>query len=217
MKLLHPTTRRPRGFTLVEILTVITIIAILAAIGFGGFRVAINKSNSKKTIATLTAMMNNLQSYKNDAGEYPEPTNKDTTVEVKGKSFISGGAEMLYQIMSGDGDNAIKGGTDPSTGQAGSKGKVYWEEAIAPTPKEVEAKKSKPLVGVSDNNAYFMKDGFSRPFRYIKALKDRNKRIGNADEMHSDGDYELWSYGTLTEPNEDPEAQKEWISNWATN
>lgn len=216
MKFLRP-SRRTQAFTLVEILTVITIIAILAAIGFGGFRVAINKSNGRKTLATLQALQSNMEGYKNDAGEYPEPMNKDSTADIKNQSYKSGGGEMLYQIMSGDGDSAIKGGKDPSTGLAGSTGKVYWEEIVAPTPKEVEDKKSKPYVGVVDGTSYFLIDGWRKPIQYLKAIKDRNKRISNADEMHSDADYEIWSYGDLDKPLEDEESQKQWITSWGSN
>ncbi|MES2705721.1 MAG: type II secretion system protein [Verrucomicrobiota bacterium] len=216
MKFLRP-SRRTQAFTLVEILTVITIISILAAIGFGGFRVAINKSNGRNTLARITALQSNLQGYKNDAGEFPEPLDKDSTINVKNQAYRSGGAEMLYQVMSGDGNSAIKGGTDPSTGIAGSVGKVYWEEVVAPTSKEIENKKTKPMVGVSEDEAYYMIDGWRKPFQYVKAIKDRNKRISNVDEMHSDGEYEIWSYGALDKPLEDEESQREWISSWGSN
>lgn len=217
MKILPSIRRRPKAFTLVEILTVITIIAMLAAIGFGGFRVAINKSNSRNTTARITAMQSNLEGYKNDAGEYPEPMNKDSTVNIKDQTYTSGGAEMLYQVMSGDGNNAIKGGTDASTGAPGSAGKVYWEDIVPPSSTEIEQKKSKPYVAASEGGAFYLIDGWRKPFQYLKALKNRNKIIANADEMHSDGDYEIWSYGALTKPLEDDESQKEWITSWGGN
>jgi prepilin-type N-terminal cleavage/methylation domain-containing protein len=208
-------TSRPKAFTLIEILTVITIIALLGAMGFGGYKVALDKTAKKNTIARMAGLQVGLEAYKGDNGEYPEPLNAEDTTTVGTGIYKVGGARLLYQVMAGDGDSAIKGGGIVSTGIPGSSGgKIYWEEVTAPTQKEVDSKKSKPLVSRAEDGTFYMVDGWRKPFQYIKALKDRNKVIANEDQVHSDADYEIWSYGILKMPLEDTESQKEWIATW---
>ena len=208
---------RCQGFTLIEILTVITIIALLAALGFGGYQVALGKSATKDTLARLSALQLGVEGYKIDNGEYPEALGSEDTTDIGTASWQVGGARMLYQVVTGDGNSAIKGGGIASTGTPGSSGKIYWEEVTAPTAKEAEDKKKKRLVDIAKDGTYFMIDGWRKPFQYIKAIKDRNKRISNIDLVHSEADYEIWSYGKLDTPKDDPNAQKEWIASWGTN
>jgi type II secretory pathway pseudopilin PulG len=196
---------------------VITIIGLLAALGFGGYSVAIQKSNSKNTYARLAGLQLGIEGYKGDNGEYPEALAQEDTTDIKGASFKIGGARMLYQVMTGDGNSGIKGGGTASTGVSGSTGKIYWDEVTAPTQKEIDAKKRKSMVDVAGDGSYFMIDGWRKPFQYVKAIKDRNKRISNEDLVHSDADYEIWSYGKLETPADDPESQKEWIASWGSN
>lgn len=206
-----------KAFTLIEVLTVITIIGLLGALGFAGYQVALNKGAQKQTLARLNGLQLGVESYKLDNGEYPESIGGEKTTTVKGQAYNVGGAIMLYQVVTGDGDSAIKGGGVPSIGTPGSTGKIYWDEISPPTKKDIEKKKSKPAVAVSEDESYFVIDGWRKPFQYIKSLKDRNKRISNIDLVHSDADYEIWSYGKLEGPLEDPESQKEWIASWGTN
>ena len=208
---------RPQGFTLIEILTVITIIGLLSALGFGGYQVAMTKSATKNTLARLAGLQLGIEGYKGDNGEYPEALGLEDTTEVGKASYKVGGARMLYQVVTGDGNSAIKGGGSASTGISGSTGQVYWDEVTAPTAKDVENKKKKPMVDQAQDGTYYMIDGWRKPFQYVKALKDRNKRISNEDMVHSDADYEIWSYGKLDMPKEDPISQKEWIASWGTN
>lgn len=208
---------RHQAFTLIEILTVITIIGLLSALGFGGYSVAMTKSATKNTLARLAGLKLGVEGYKNDNGEYPEALGTEDTTDIGKASYKVGGARMLYQVVTGDGNSGIKGGGTASTGVAGSTGKVYWDEVTAPTPKEVENKKKKPMVEQAQDGTFFMIDGWRKPFQYVKALKDRNKRISNEDLVHSDGDYEIWSYGKLDTPLDDPVSQKEWIASWGTN
>ncbi len=210
----RPLPTHRQGFTLVEIMTVITIIGLLAALGFGGYQVALQKAASKNTLARMAALQLGIESYKVDNGEYPETLESSATTSIKGADFPYGGAKLLYQVMTGDGDDALKGGSTASTGQLGSTGKAYWDEVTPPTAKDVEEKRKKPMVDKADDGSFFMIDGWRKPFQYVKALKDRNKRISNLEEVHSDGDYEIWSYGKQESPADDPESQKEWITSW---
>ncbi len=211
----RPLISQGKAFTLIEILTVITIIALLGAMGFGGYKVALEKAAKKNTLARLSALQLGVESYKVDNGEYPEPLGAKETTDIKGVPYIVGGAKMLYQVVTADGDSSIKGGGIESNGTPGSSGgKVYWDEVTPPTPKEIENNKPKPLVNRADDGGFYMIDGWRKPFQYVKALKNRNKEIANPDEVHSEADYEIWSYGVLKTPLDDPESQKEWISSW---
>ena len=121
---IRPLPLRSQGFTLIEIMTVITIIGMLAALGFAGFQMAVNKGNAKNTISRLAGLQLGLEGYKTDNGEYPEVLNQEDSTDVGNATYQVGGAKMLYQVMTGDGDSAIKGGGTSSTGVLGSVGKV---------------------------------------------------------------------------------------------
>ena len=203
-----------KAFTLVEIMTVITIIGMLAAMSFGMFKLATNKAAKKNTIARLAGIQLGIESYKTDNGEYPEALGQEDTTDIGGVSYKVGGARMIYQVLTGDGNSAIKGGGIASTGKVGSSGTVYWEEVTPPSPGDIQAKKKKGMVDVASDGTYFILDGWRNPFQYVKSIKDRNRRISNIDLVHSDADYEVWSYGALDKPLDDPESQKEWIASW---
>ncbi len=72
-----------KGFTLVELLVVITIIGILANIGLNTFTSAQKKSRDAKRKAYLRQTSDALETYYNDKGEYPAPTN-DGSGNIKG-------------------------------------------------------------------------------------------------------------------------------------
>jgi prepilin-type N-terminal cleavage/methylation domain-containing protein len=202
-----------RGFTLIEIMTVITIITMLTALTFVGIRSAQTKAAKKNTVARISGLVDGLASYKNDNGEYPESVG-DETVTVNNTAFKVGGARMLYQVVTGDGNSGIRGGGTPSTGNPGSTGKVYWDEVTPPTEADIAAKRRKPMVDKGEDGSFYMIDGWRKPFQYLKMIKDRNKRISNLDQVHSDGDYEIWSYGELKTAAEDSQSQREWIASW---
>lgn len=60
-----------KGFTLVELLVTITIIGILASIGLNTFTSAQKKSRDAKRKAYLRQIVDALEAYNNDNGEYP--------------------------------------------------------------------------------------------------------------------------------------------------
>jgi len=64
-----------KGFTLVELLVTITIIGILASIGLNTFTSAQKKSRDAKRKAHLRQIVDALEAYNNDNGEYPATNN----------------------------------------------------------------------------------------------------------------------------------------------
>lgn len=215
---------RLRAFTLIELMTVVAIIAMLSALGFWALKYAMNKSREKDTVATISKISTAIQSYRDDRGNYPRPAMDEETTTVDEETWKVGGAKMLYQVLSGDGDDAVKGGEKRSNGTQGSAkdekdeyaGRIYLDTIVAPTQKEIEEKKKGKPVASDGSGSYYVVDPWQHPLQYQVAERDKNGVITNEIEMHAgDNAYELWSYGTLRKAGETDEDKKKWITNWS--
>ena len=69
--------KKPKGFTLIEMLIVITIIALLASIILVGMGSARAKARDSRRIADLHNVQNALELYFSKNGKYPTATNWD--------------------------------------------------------------------------------------------------------------------------------------------
>ena len=218
----HRSLRPRAAFTLIEVLTVVAIVAMLSAMGFAGIRFAQNKSRQSDTIALLWDIGKSIQGYYDDQGNYPRPAMEEEETQIEGTSWKIGGSRMLYQVLSGDGNDAIKGGEKMSTGQPASSkteedpdaGKVYMDTIVAPTRQQIEDKKKLKLVEAAGDTGYYVIDSWRHPLQYQIAERDKNGVVTNDIKMHSASNYELWSYGIVKKPEEGEEAQAKWISNW---
>lgn len=196
-------TRVIRGFTLIELLVVISIIALLVALVIGSG----NGGSSKRHItqSTKQSIETALDRYHAQFAEYPEPVNAEETAEIMpGKVYRIGAARCLYQALTGDGGDAIKG-----IGNNSSDGKVESEEIkngiMQDWPEGMRRK-----VGSS----YILVDAFGHPFQYLKADTDQKSTINSS--------YDLWSYAedekNIMAKSKDTEANASlgarWIKNW---
>lgn len=196
--------QKAAGFTLIELLVVIAIIALLASLTIGAFNYATTAAGRNRTSATQAAIMAGLERYNADFGEYPAPSAPDATAQFNNITYRAGGAEMLYQALSGDGTSAIQ---LANGGGRGSDGRVDDDEAhnikMADMPKEIWL-----LV----NSRYYIVDGFRKPFQYTKG--------GEPDAVNPT--YDLWSFGqdeqntnsVSVNMKTDPMVNAKWITNW---
>ena len=93
----------------------------------------------------------------------------DGTAMFNNNSYTAGGAEMLYQALSGDGTSAIQ---LASGGGRGSDGTV--DDSEAPNIKMSDMPKEIWLLA---NGRYYIVDGFRKPFQAITA---GNENIANS-------------------------------------
>lgn len=195
---------RSSGFTLIELLVVIAIIALLASLTIGAFSYATAAAGRNRTSATQAAIMSGLERYNADFGEYPAPAAPTSTQTFNNISYISGGAEMLYQALSGDGTSAIQ---LASGGGVQSDGQVTDQEA--PNIKMTDMPKD---IWLRVNNQYYIIDGFRKPFQYTKG--------GQPDAVNPT--YDLWSFGQDESNTQtvsvamktNPQVNSKWIINW---
>jgi prepilin-type N-terminal cleavage/methylation domain-containing protein len=217
----QPSARRA-AFTLIEVLTVVAIIAMLAGIGFAGLRFAQNKSREKETLNFIADISAAIDSYRHDRGGYPRPAVEDEETTIDGETYTIGGAKMLYQVLSGDGTQAIKGGDKVSNGTQGSAqeekdltvGKIYMDSVKAPTDQQVKDKKHAKHVETGGEANYYVVDSWRHPFQYQVPEVDKNGVVTNSVKLHGGSTFELWSYGKLKKPDDTEEAKQEWIANW---
>ncbi|MFO1440500.1 MAG: prepilin-type N-terminal cleavage/methylation domain-containing protein [Verrucomicrobiaceae bacterium] len=219
-------SRRASGFTLVEMMIVISIIVVLAAMTIGGYNYAMRGSKRRTTEATMTAITSSLERYFEKNGEYPEPATKDEFAPtMPGKVYNVGGARCLYQALRGDGYDAIKGaGNTASGGNSASDGNFDETEVL-----NVMFKDMPPTMWRKLNGLFFMVDGFSNPFQYVKAPSSTTAAAGaggaaggGASVTTINATYDLWSYGedvlnTSAKSSDTigkPEIAAKWIKNW---
>jgi prepilin-type N-terminal cleavage/methylation domain-containing protein len=220
MKRQPPTSRR--GFTLIELLVTITIIAMLAALGFLAMQYAMNKAREKDTVALIDNIGRAIEDYKDDHGNYPRPAEAEATTVVSNETWVVGGAKMLYQVLSGDGTDAMLNGEKISNGEQGSAkdekdpslGKIYMETIKAPTKKMREEKKPEKYVDAGEGDTFFVVDPWRHPLRYQVPERDKNGVVKDDIKFYSSGAFELWSYGMLKKPGDTEEDQKKWLTNW---
>lgn len=191
------------GFTLMELMVVLAIIALLAGLTLGAFSFATKSASRNRTAAAAAAIKSGLENYKAEFGEYPEPADATSTIDIQKKTYRVGGAKMLYQAMSGDGTNAIK----LSSGGTPSNGEIEDSEVESVMLKDMPA----PMWMERDGE-WFMIDGFRKPFQYTKG--------GGEDSVNST--YDLWSYSDDEENTEsvakadklDAKKSAKWLTNW---
>ena len=211
-------SRRRAGFTLIEVMTVIAIMALLGAMGFAGFKFAIRKSKEKQTLNRIAAFSSIIKQYQGENGNYPIPADPLSTGRLRGKQWPVGGAVALYQILAGDGDDALAGSKGKESagipGGVDNTGKVLLDTCVAPSQKQIQEKKKGEMVDALEDGRFVVVDGFGHPFQYLVAIRDRNGRITNSGDMHSGSDFEIWSYGTLEQRDDTPQGQAEWVTSW---
>jgi prepilin-type N-terminal cleavage/methylation domain-containing protein len=209
MKLNRSQSLLEKGFTLLELLVVIAIIAILAGLTLGGFKYAQQAAARNRTIAAHAVIKSALEQYKEEQGEYPEAASPSATTQVHGQNVRVGGARMLYQAISGDGDNEIK--LASGSGNS-SDGKITAEESEI----SINGNLPKSMV-VKSPDGYFLADGWNRPFQYAKGSTPTGDAINST--------YDLWSFGDLdsragggmiydAEERKNPQTTASWIKNW---
>lgn len=202
--------RARSGFTLLELMIVIGVIALLAAVilGSGGHGHP-KPSKRRVTQDTLILIESGLDRYRTQFGEFPEPANPDESIEISpGKMYRVGAAKCLYQALTGDGYDAIKG-VKKNENDPQSDGKVNAEEAkmgaLIDMPAGIWRK-----VG----NSYFLVDAFGCPIQYTHADAEKRNTINKP--------FDLWSFGEdvknirskSTDAESNPDIALKWIKNW---
>lgn len=227
---------RTRAFTLVEMLIVVTIISMLAALTLGGYTYAMRSSKRRLTTGTFEAIKLALERYNTEFGEYPQPAGSNQMVQFPPgtSAYDTSGAACLYQALTGDGYDQIKGVTSASTDSAGG-GAGGASDGKVEGPAEI---KNKMLVEIPQTiftrkgSTFIIIDGFGHPFQYLKATVQAVAAGANGSTGPGGGGttapttinntYDLWSYSedelnttkqsisTLT----DPTVSVKWIKNW---
>lgn len=197
--------RRAPGFTLLQTVIVVAIIALLAALVIHGSSPRLGKRRA--TEAAMSAIDFALECYHEKYGEYPEPTNPDETVEVMpGKVYRIGAAKCLYQALTGEGSDAIRGADEDAKPSDGD-----WDDKDLA---RLLTNDTLPTLRRKIGNHYLLVDGFGRPFQYLKADPEKKNTLNATYELWSYGDDETNLRATSKDTEADPALGAKWIKNW---
>lgn len=152
-----PSSRRTRGFTLVELLVVISIIAVLAAAGFTVGTKAIERARTVTALATCTALESAVNSFFTEYGSLPTEQTEDlpvartdtdlallevllgtdTTLNTRGVKFLSvkDGKSNRNGLIYNAAGNKLKGLYDPWGGPYNVMMDGDYDEKLTVQPK----------------------------------------------------------------------------------
>ena len=189
--------RSCRAFTLVELLVVIAIIGLLAGLSIqfmGGSQTTVKR---KKATSQIEALDLALEQFKLKNGEYP--INEGDPED---------GAAILYQALSGDGNDKLGffGDAKPSSGQLGGddgKGEVFL------TALDVSADKQRMVAQV--DGEYSVVDPWGNPYQYVRYKTPADRK---AKEQNNEASYDLWSTGGADIDSDTEEDIAKWVTNW---
>jgi len=187
------------------------LLFMMVIFGRGGCEISSERARSQ---IVIKAARPGLEVYKEKFGAYPEPASPSATVTIDGKTYLVGEAACLYQALSGDGFDQIKGHSGTHFAPSASDGRVSYHEAknitLENMPKELYAQ---------TNGIYYIVDAYGHPIRYITAAPAGSPATMNRDT------YDLWSYGeddvNITASSQQGAAvsgstslDAKWIKNW---
>jgi hypothetical protein len=187
-----------RGWIMVIIYGVmLCLIAFLWLVSFGESV----PSGRNKSSAFHRAIMAGLEDYHSEFGEYPAPVAPGVIARFDGHDYDVSGALMLYQALTGDGDDRIKTALPD---KRASDGRIDEDELkrafLRDMPQEMIRK---------TETGYLLVDGFGHPYQFSPS--------GSASVNDT---FDLWSFAesTPTLPIEKPVKQSplaaHWIKNW---
>jgi prepilin-type N-terminal cleavage/methylation domain-containing protein len=172
----------PRGFSLVELLTVVTIIVILAGLTIGGLSYFNRRQAEDKIRVQLKLLANACEEFKYDYGTYPPLPDKSGN-EVFTNTGGTTETNRLWTALYGDTDN------DGSTYTGDSDQSPYIAEL------DPDSTAQGWIAGYPPISALKLVDGFGNEYRYRKR--------SNKNEMRNP-DFDLWSMGADGKTNDSP-------------
>jgi prepilin-type N-terminal cleavage/methylation domain-containing protein len=201
---LHRSTRHncsPRGFTLVELLTVMAIIAILAALVLAAGAGVMAKAARSRATVEIKAMSDALEAYKNDNGVYPV-----ASLTPASGSILTGPPSATYEVSPIADTNykvASQGLFLALTGQA------YMTATPVVGAKSYITLRSNQVGAPAGPNSY-VQDPWNYPYGYSTG-DAKNPQVLYPN--NGTGFFDLWSTGgTITSTTTDPTAP--WVTNW---
>jgi hypothetical protein len=161
-------------------------------------------ASRSKTGSFKTAIISSLEDYHSKFGEYPKPVTNGTRSKFGEHAYEVDAALMLYQVLSGDGNDHI---LTAIKGKRPSDGKIDDDEMASimlhDMPRDMWKKTS---------DGYLLVDGYNRPFQYEAFVAGSTNTVNNT--------YDLWSFGDqppikpTNAEKQDPKTSAKWIKNW---
>jgi len=189
------------GFTLIELLVVIAIMAILAGLVFGAMRGMGDSSKRKKAKTLISTIELALEMYRQEFGSFPVSV-------ADPEDNAEQGARILYQALSGDGNDQLLG-DQPSQGELGSSHRALMGLL---DPRRNAFK----MVSTGPGGSYYLIDPWGEPFHYLCFQLPVDRQAN----QHNPASYDLYTHGASAsdeepgEGEEDDDPEKKWVTNW---
>jgi prepilin-type N-terminal cleavage/methylation domain-containing protein len=204
----------PRGFTLVEMITVVAVIIILAGLVISVSGLVTQKASRARADAEIKVMTNHLDSFKRDNGTYPRTTDTDKL----DPRFDVTPTSSKYLLANLEAYSAITGDYEPT---GGPDGKPETNSRVYYTFPRTQLNFTKDSGGnpatiryIADpwGNAYGYSTAGAEQEATYRAEVRRDPRAARPSDLKGfNPTFDLWSTAgatTLTQ-------KGKWVRNWA--